>query len=75
MKRRILTGVTLFAALALTACSSSDHVLQMKDGRTVVVQGKPSRDDATGMVIYTDEKGQQQAVNQNDIKEMSSIDD
>lgn len=74
MKKTVCTSFAILAALTLSACSSSDHTLQMKDGSTVVVQGKPQLDDATGMVIYTDEKGQQQAVNQKEIKEMKSLD-
>ncbi|WP_338567608.1 YgdI/YgdR family lipoprotein [Erwinia sp. E_sp_B01_3] len=45
----------------------------MKDGSTKVVQGKPQVDKATGMVVYTDENGRQQAVNQDQIKEMSDL--
>lgn len=73
MKKSFCIAGILVGGLLLAGCSS-DHVLQMKDGSTVVVQGKPKVDSATGMVIYTDENGQQQAVNQEQIKEMSSLD-
>ncbi len=73
MKKTAYALALLAGALLLAGCSS-DHVMQMKDGRTVVVQGKPQVDKATGMVVYTDENGQQQAVNQDQIKEMSSLD-
>ncbi|WP_158785310.1 YgdI/YgdR family lipoprotein [Pantoea sp. BAV 3049] len=72
MKNKLIMAIIL-ATTALLAGCSSDHVMQMKDGSTVVVQGKPQEDKATGMVIYTDENGKQQAVNQADIKEMSSL--
>lgn len=72
MKKFSYIAGILAGGLLLTGCSS-DHILQMKDGTTVVVQGKPKADSATGMVIYTDENGQQQAVNQDQIKEMSSL--
>ncbi|KGT95971.1 lipoprotein [Erwinia typographi] len=73
MKKTAYALALLAGGLLLAGCSS-DHVMQMKDGRTVVVQGKPQVDKATGMVVYTDENGQQQAVNQDQIKEMSSLD-
>jgi hypothetical protein len=72
MKKFSYIAGILAGGLLLAGCSS-DHILQMKDGSTVVVQGKPKVDSATGMVIYTDENGQQQAVNQDQIKEMSSL--
>lgn len=72
MKNLTYIAGILAAGLLLAGCSS-DHILQMKDGSTVVVQGKPRLDSATGMVIYTDENGQQQAVNQDQIKEMGSL--
>lgn len=72
MKNKLIV-VAMLAATALLAGCSSDHIMHMKDGSTVVVQGKPQKDKATGMVIYTDENGKQQAVNQADIKEMSSL--
>lgn len=72
MKTLTYLVAVLAGSLLLAGCSS-DHVMQMKDGSTVVVQGKPQVDSATGMVVYTDENGQQQAVNQDQIKEMSSL--
>ncbi|MGE9553579.1 YgdI/YgdR family lipoprotein [Erwinia amylovora] len=72
MKNKLIVVATLATTVLLAGCSS-DHILQMKDGSTLVVQGKPQQDKSTGMVIYTDENGKQQAVNQADIKEMSSL--
>lgn len=71
--KKLACALTLLAGGLLLAGCSSDHVLQMKDGSTVVVQGKPEVDEATGMVMYTDENGKQQAVNQDQIKEMNSL--
>ncbi|MCX0499887.1 YgdI/YgdR family lipoprotein [Erwinia billingiae] len=71
--KKVACALTLLVGGLLLAGCSSDHVLQMKDGSTVVVQGKPEVDKATGMVMYTDENGKQQAVNQDQIKEMNSL--
>lgn len=72
MSTRILLLALAFTGTLLTGCSS-DRLLHLNDGSTRVVTGKPQLDKATGMVIYTDEKGQQQAVNQSEIKGMSDI--
>ncbi|WP_034914182.1 MULTISPECIES: YgdI/YgdR family lipoprotein [Erwinia] len=74
MKKTLLLLSVLAAGSVLAGCSN-DHIMHMKDGSTVVVQGKPKIDDATGMVLYTDENGKEQAVNQNNIKDMNSIND
>lgn len=73
MKKPAYASAFLAATLLLAGCSS-DHVMQMKDGRTVVVQGKPKVDKATGMVVYTDENGQVQAVNQAQIRVIDTLD-
>ena len=39
--KKLACALTLLAGGLLLAGCSSDHVLQMKDGSTVVVQGKP----------------------------------
>jgi len=72
MKNKLMVVAILTANTLLAGCSS-DHIMHMKDGRTVIVQGDPQQDKATGMMIYTDENGQQQAVNQADIKDMSNL--
>jgi len=69
---KMLLFPLIAAAVLLTGCTSN-HVLHMRDGSTRVVEGKPEKDKATGMVIYKDENGVQQAVNQHDIKEMSGL--
>ncbi|MCP1437269.1 hypothetical protein J3D56_000705 [Erwinia persicina] len=71
MKKLLLFPLIAVATL-LSGCAN-DHIIHMRDGSTKVVEGKPEIDKATGMVIYTDESGRQQAVNQADIKEMSSL--
>ncbi len=73
MKKMLLMASVLMAGTLLAGCTNN-HILHMNDGRTLVVQGKPQVDKATGMVLYTDENGKQQAVNQADIKEMSAPD-
>ncbi|OON41466.1 hypothetical protein BTJ39_05785 [Izhakiella australiensis] len=67
----LLSGVLLSATL--TACASNAWMLHMKDGSSVVAQGKPEMDSTTHEVIYTDENGQQQAVNETDIQSMSRV--
>lgn len=71
MKQLLL--VPLISAVVLLSGCANDHIMHMRDGSTKVVEGKPEIDKATGMVIYTDETGKQQAVNQADIKDMSSL--
>lgn len=68
-----LLFVPMIAATVLSGGCANDHILHMRDGSTKVVEGKPEIDKATGMVIYTDETGKQQAVNQAEIRDMSSL--
>lgn len=72
MKKMLMFVSLLAAGLAMTGCADN-HLLHMKDGTTKVVEGKPELDKATGMIIYTDESGKQQAVQQSDIEGMDSL--
>ncbi|MEJ5064659.1 YgdI/YgdR family lipoprotein [Erwinia sp. MYb375] len=56
----------------LVGCAS-DHILHMRDGSTVVVEGKPHLDNATKMLIYTDATGRTQAVNLDEVQGMSRL--
>nr|WP_024967798.1 YgdI/YgdR family lipoprotein [Pantoea sp. IMH] len=72
MKTMLMFVSLLAAGLVMTGCADN-HLLHMKDGTTKVVEGKPELDKATGMIIYTDESGKQQAVQQSDIAGMDSL--
>lgn len=72
MKKTLMLLSLLAAGFAMTGCADN-HLLHMKDGTTKVVEGKPEPDKATGMIIYTDESGKQQAVQQSDIEGMDSL--
>ncbi|MCX8955821.1 YgdI/YgdR family lipoprotein [Erwinia psidii] len=72
MKSRLIIALITLAGTGLTGCADN-HIMHMKNGNTVVVQGKPHTDKASGMVIYTDENGTQQAVSKADIKDISNL--
>ncbi|MFC0140094.1 YgdI/YgdR family lipoprotein [Erwinia mallotivora] len=72
MKHKLIILLVAASGALLAGCSDN-HMMHMKDGSSVVVQGKPHKDKATGMVLYTDENGKQQAVSQGDIKEMTDL--
>lgn len=57
-------------AFTLAACSSN-YVMHTNDGRTIVADGKPSTDNDTGMISYTDAYGNKQQINKSEIKEMA----
>ncbi|WP_244633729.1 YgdI/YgdR family lipoprotein [Erwinia persicina] len=68
-----MTGCMLLMLVGLLAGCSSDHILHMRDGSTVVVEGKPHLDRATQMLVYTDATGRTQAVNLQEVKSMSRV--
>lgn len=47
--------------------------MHMRDGSTVVVEGKPHLDKASRMLVYTDATGRTQAVNLDEVKGMSRL--
>ncbi|WP_413737192.1 YgdI/YgdR family lipoprotein [Sodalis sp. RH21] len=59
------------AALAgmLSGCAS-DYVMATKDGRMILTQGKPELDKTTGLIRYTDERGNEMQINGNDVSQM-----
>ncbi|MEM6159643.1 YgdI/YgdR family lipoprotein [Erwinia sp. P6884] len=73
MKKTLMFLSVLTAGIVITGCADN-HIVHMKDGTTKVVEGKPELDKATGMIFYTDESGNKQAVKQSDIAEMDSLD-
>ncbi len=72
MKKTLLLIGTFSLGLLLAGCAS-DHVLHTTDGQTIVVQGKPSVDEDTGMITYKDIDGKEQQINRNQIKDMNSV--
>ncbi|WP_075180643.1 YgdI/YgdR family lipoprotein [Pantoea sp. 1.19] len=67
MKESLRPGLLMLVALMLAGCASQPWMMQMKNGQTVVVDGKPQLDQASGMMMYTDERGIRQAVNSHDV--------
>ena len=45
--------------------------MHTNDGRTIVADGKPSTDNDTGMISYTDAYGNKQQINKSEVKEMA----
>ncbi|WP_455811081.1 YgdI/YgdR family lipoprotein [Pseudomonas graminis] len=70
---KMMAGTIVLIAMGLLAGCSSDHILHMRDGSTVVVEGKPHLDNATKMLIYTDATGRTQAVNLDEVQGMSRV--
>lgn len=73
MKKIVIASTVMLSAL-LAGCSSN-YAIHTLDGRTIISEGKPKTDDATGMISYTDAWGNKQQINQNTIKEMQEIND
>ncbi|MFA1237356.1 YgdI/YgdR family lipoprotein [Serratia odorifera] len=63
--------VTLISAF-LAGCSSN-YAIHTNDGRTIISEGKPSEDNATGLIKYKDANGTQQQINRDEVREMSEI--
>ena len=68
-----IAGCLLLLMVGLLASCSSDHIMHMRDGSTVVVEGKPHLDKAIRMLVYTDATGRTQAVNLDEVKGMSRL--
>ncbi|MBK4727986.1 YgdI/YgdR family lipoprotein [Pantoea agglomerans] len=72
MNKMMASAMVLMMMGVLAGCTS-DHILHMRDGSTVVVEGKPHLDNATKMLIYTDATGRTQAVNLDEVQGMSRL--
>ncbi|MDX5627983.1 MULTISPECIES: YgdI/YgdR family lipoprotein [unclassified Brenneria] len=72
MKNKISIFAAIVMAFSLAACSSN-YVLHTNDGRTIVAEGKPSVDDETGLISYTDAYGQHQQINRDNVKELVEL--
>lgn len=67
---RGLAGVALLAVgLMLSGCSS-DYVMATKDGRMIMTEGKPTIDEETGLVRYTDRSGHEMQINGDEVSTM-----
>lgn len=62
----LCAGVMLFT---LAGCTT-DYVMTTKQGKTIVIQGKPKLDKETGMTSYTDQDGNKREINSNDVAEL-----
>ncbi|MDR7342931.1 ABC-type glycerol-3-phosphate transport system substrate-binding protein [Pantoea alhagi] len=73
MKKTALLAFAFAAALPLAGCSSSNYTIHTNDGRTIVSDGKPKEDNATGLIKYKDANGNEQQINRSDVKSMTEI--
>lgn len=67
---RGLAGVALLAAGLLLSGCSSNYVMATKDGRMIMTQGKPTIDEETGLVKYTDQAGHEMQINSDEVSTM-----
>lgn len=76
MRSNILLS-SLFAAATLmtVAGCSSNQAVRTTDGKTIVTDGKPEVDSDTGLVSYKNaQTGKTEQINQNQVKDMSELD-
>jgi len=73
MKKLTLIISAGIMSMALAACSGPNYVMHTTDGRQIVTEGKPTRDDDTSMLKYKDAEGNSQQINQAEVKELSKI--
>lgn len=64
----MLVSAALLAGL-LSGCAS-DYVMATKDGRMILTEGKPELDKTTGLIRYTDERGNEMQINASDVSQM-----
>lgn len=69
MKNKISIFAAIVMVFSLAACSSN-YVMHTNDGRTIIADGKPTVDEETGLIGYTDAYGQNQQINRDNVKEM-----
>lgn len=67
---RGLAGVALLAVGLLLSGCSSDYVMATKDGRMIMTEGKPTIDQETGLVQYTDRSGHEMQINGDEVSTM-----
>ena len=56
-------------AFSVSGCSS-DYVMETKDGRMILTDGKPTVDDDTGLISYEDQQGNKMQINRDDVSQI-----
>ncbi|VYU30347.1 YgdI/YgdR family lipoprotein [Metakosakonia massiliensis] len=76
MRSKILLSSLFAAATLMTVAScSSNQAVRTTDGKTIVTDGKPEVDSDTGLVSYKNaQTGKTEQINQNQVKDMSELD-
>lgn len=69
MKTLCLLMPALFGVVLLTGCTSG-YVMATKDGQMILTDGKPEIDKTTGLIRYTDERGNERQINGNDVSQI-----
>lgn len=76
MRSNILLSSLFAAATLMTVVGcSSNQAVRTTDGKTIVTDGKPEVDSDTGLVSYKNaQTGKTEQINQNQVKDMSELD-
>lgn len=69
MKKYVAIVSAVLCAVMLSGCAN-DYVMATKDGRMILTQGKPELDKSTGLIRYTDERGNDMQINGNEVSQM-----
>ncbi|ACS86770.1 YgdI/YgdR family lipoprotein [Musicola paradisiaca] len=72
MKHKVLATVALIAPFLIAGCASN-YVLTTQDGDAIIAEGKPSVDEETGMIAFTDVWGRQQQLNKDNVKQIERV--
>jgi len=59
--------VLVLAACALAACSTSEYLINTRDGGQVVSTGKPELDEKAGVYTYTDANGRTSTIREGEV--------
>lgn len=74
MKKTTLLSLALILCVtSLSGCTRTSYAIDSKDGKTIISDGKPQLDSATGLLGYTDANGKKQQINQYDVKEITAL--
>ncbi|MET0350333.1 MAG: YgdI/YgdR family lipoprotein [Rhizobacter sp.] len=61
------TVVLSVAAFALGACTTSQYLINTRDGGQVISTGKPELDPKAGIYTYTDANGRTSTIREGDV--------
>lgn len=64
---KVFSGIIGFCCIVALCGCSSDYVMATKDGKMLITKGKPTIDEDTGLVQYTDQRGHKTQINSDDI--------